>query len=168
MTLEIKPISLKSANDYVMKNHRHHGKVAGHKYSIACYDGEKLCGVAIVGRPLSRFLDDGLTLEVLRLCTDGEKNACSILYARAAKIAKDMGYSRIITYILETEHGSSLKASGWKIEADNVGGGSWENCTRREDDRIYHQGTIFLEEPKKYPTCKKTRWVKELGGKSDV
>ena len=120
-----------------------------------------LHGVSIVGRPLSRYLDDGKTLEVLRLCTDGTYNACSILYGRSAKIAKDMGYEKIITYILNEESGCSLKASGWKCEEENVGGGNWENCTRREDDRIYQQMTLFEEKPK-YPIGKKQRWFKDL------
>lgn len=121
--LEIRPISLKDANQYVEDNHRHHRKATGHKFSLSAWADDKLHGVAIVGRPLSRFLDDGQTLEVLRLCTDGTYNACSILYARCAKIARDMGYKKIITYILEEEDGASVKASGWTLEADEVGGG---------------------------------------------
>ena len=160
--LIIRPISLKDANNYVEANHRHHRKATGHKFSLAVYDKENnLHGVAIVGRPLSRMLDDGKTLEVLRLCTDGTYNACSILYARSARIAKDMGYSKIITYILEEENGTSLKASGWVMEADNVGGGSWENCSRRVDDRTYQQTSLFEERPK-YPIGKKKRYCKEF------
>lgn len=161
MNLEIKPISLKEANMYVELNHRHHRKATGHKFSLGVYEGDVLKGVAIVGRPLSRFLDDGMTLEVLRLCTDGTYNACSILYGRSARIAKEMGYKKIITYILEEEQGTSLKASGWKCEETNVGGGSWENCSRREDDRTYYQMSMFEEKPK-YPIGKKQRWVKEF------
>lgn len=124
--LTIKPISLKNANDYIINNHRHHDKVQGHKFSEACYEGDRLCGVACVGRPVSRYLDDGKTLEVTRLCTDGTRNACSILYSRCAKIAKEMGYEKIITYILQSEYGSSLKASGWILEEENAGGGELE------------------------------------------
>lgn len=69
--LEITPMTLKEANAYVEQNHRHHGPVVGHKFSIGCSDGEKIVGVAIVGRPVARHLDDGWTLEVNRLCTDG-------------------------------------------------------------------------------------------------
>lgn len=128
--MEIRPISLKDANMYVMENHRHHDKVQGHKFSISCYNDGKLCGVAIVGRPLSRHLDNGERLEVLRLCTDGTHNACSTLYGRCARIAKDMGYKEILTYILESESRTSLIASGWELDADNVGGGEW-NCPSR-------------------------------------
>ena len=161
MSLEISPISLKDSNDYVEENHRHHRKTQGHKFSIGVYEGEILHGVAIVGRPLSRFLDDGNTLEVLRLCTDGTYNACSILYGRSARIAKEMGYVKIITYILEEESGTSLKASGWTCEEENVGGGSWDNCSRREDKRMYQQISMFEERPK-YPIGKKKRYSKIL------
>ncbi len=128
---------------------------------MAFFRGGVLRGVAIVGRPLSRHLDDGETLEVLRLCTDGTYNACSILYGRCAKISKDMGYHKIITYILEEEQGTSLKASGWTLEEENVGGGSWENCSRREDDRTYQQMTLFSER-EKYPIGKKKRYSRIL------
>lgn len=159
--LYVKHIELKEANQYVEDNHRHHRKVAGHKFSLGVYQGDELHGVVIVGRPLSRYLDDGDTLEVLRLCTDGTYNACSILYARSARIAKEMGYKKIITYILDEELGTSLKASGWIMEADNVGGGDWTNCSRRQDERIYTQMS-FIEERPKYPIGKKKRWCKRL------
>ena len=157
--LDIKPISLKEANAYVEINHRHHRKATGHKFSLGVYEDDVLHGVVIVGRPLSRYLDDGMTLEVLRLCTDGTKNACSILYSRSARIAREMGYNRIITYILMEESGNSLIASGWQCEEVNVGGGSWENCTRREGE--YKQISLFPESDK-YPIGKKQRWVKQL------
>ena len=163
--LRIRPISLKETNDYVEKNHRHHRKATGHKYSLAVYDRVGILhGIAIVGRPVNRFLDDGKTLEVLRLCTDGTYNACSILYARCARVAKDMGYCKIITYVLQEEKGSSLRASGWLLEKENVGGGSWEKCSRREEDLIYQQESFFENRPK-YPIGKKKRYSKLLEGK---
>ena len=131
--LKIKPISLKEANVFVSNMHRHHTKVQGHKFSIAVYDDDKLVGVCIVVRPVSRYLDDGSILGVTRLCTDGTKNACSILYARAARIAKDMGYKKIITYILQSERGTSLKASGWMLENEDAGGGNWNVPSRPRD-----------------------------------
>lgn len=157
--LIIKPISLKSANDYVIRNHRHHGKVQGHKFSLSVWDGDRLCGVAIVGHPQSRRIDNENTLEVLRLCTDGTYNACSILYARCAKVGKDMGYQKIITYILESEQGTSLKASGWVCEAENVGGENWTG--QRESDRHrYEQQCLF--ESKRPPRELKKRYCKIL------
>lgn len=111
--LTIRPITLKAANDYVSRLHRHNQPTTGHKWSLACYDGERLCGVAIAGQPIARKLDDGLTIEVRRLCTDGTKDACSKLYGACARVAKEMGYRKIITYTLISEPGTSLKASGW-------------------------------------------------------
>ncbi len=111
--LKLIPISLADANAFVTEHHRHHKPVTGHKFSIGCTEKEVLVGVAIVGRPVSRYLDDGLTLEVNRLCTIGVKNACSFLYAAAARAAKAMGYRKIITYTLDSEPGTSLRAAGW-------------------------------------------------------
>lgn len=122
--LELTPVSLKKANDFVNLFHRHHKAATGHKFSIGCSENGRLVGVVIVGRPVSRYLDDGKTLEVNRLCTIGTKNTCSILYAAAARAAKAMGYSKIITYILESENGSSIKAAGWKY-AGLAGGKEW-------------------------------------------
>ena len=85
--LELMPISLAVANGFVAEHHRHHKPVRGHKFSLGCMVDGRLVGVAIVGRPVSRYLDDGLTLEVNRLCTDGTKNACSFLYGAAARAA---------------------------------------------------------------------------------
>lgn len=122
--LELIPVSLAKANEFVNLFHRHHKAVVGHKFSIGCSENGQLVGVVIVGRPVSRYLDDGKTLEVNRLCTLGVKNACSILYAAAARAAKAMGYEKIITYILESENGVSLKAAGWKC-AGIAGGKEW-------------------------------------------
>ena len=145
--MNLKPITLKEANAFVQAHHRHHGPTVGHKFSIGAEQNGDLVGVAIVGRPVARGLDDGYTAEVTRLCTDGTQNACSFLYAAAAKTAKAMGYRRIITYILSSENGASLKASGWKMDGI-VKGRSWD-CKSRP------------REPKS-PTCNKTRWVNEF------
>lgn len=158
MSLTIRPVSLAQANAFIIDKHRHHDKVSGHKFSLSVYDGEKMVGVATVGRPVSRHMDNGETLEVTRLCTDGTYNACSILYARCAKVAKDMGYKKIITYILDTESGTSLKASGWHCELESAGGGSWSVPSR---PRELVEINLFGEK-QKYPTQKKRRWSKEL------
>ena len=143
--LEIVPMTLREANAYVEQNHRHHGPVAGHKYSIGLSDGEKIVGVAIVGRPVSRHLDDGWTLEVNRLCTDGTKNACSMLYAAAWRAARAMGYKRLITYILESENGASLRAAGWKC-VGQAGGLRWTGERRPEVDLYPAQMKIRFEQ----------------------
>ena len=133
--LELMPISIAVAKGIVTEHHRHHKPVRGHKFSLGCMVDGRLVGVAIVGRPVSRYLDDGLTLEVNRLCTDGTKNACSFLYGAAARAAKVMGYRKIVTYILDTESGISLRASGWQC-AGLAGGREWTG-TRRPVDPLY-------------------------------
>lgn len=133
MSLEIVPISLKEANKFVEEHHRHHKPVVGHKFSIAVAENERIVGVAIVGRPVGRYLDDGWTLEVTRCCTDGTYNACSMLYGAAWRAAKAMGYKKVITYILDTETGSSLKASGYKC-IGQAGGLRWTGKRRPEVD----------------------------------
>lgn len=141
------PIELKQANEFVARLHRHHDPVYRDKLRIGCEVDAKLCGVVQLGRPVARALDDGKTIEVVRLCTDGTPNACSFLYGRAARVVKDLGYSRIITYILDTETGISLRASGWKFDG-MTRGGSW-NCPSRPRQT-------------KAPTCAKQRWIKQL------
>lgn len=131
MKLDIVPISLKESNAFVEQHHRHHKPVIGHKFSIAATDGNKIVGVAIVGRPVSRYLDNGMTLEVTRLCTDGTYNACSILYGAAWRAAKAMGYKKVITYILDNENGASVKAAGY-ICVGQAGGLRWTGKRRPE------------------------------------
>ena len=131
--LSLVPVSLKDANAFVAEHHRHHNPTRGHKFSIGCAVEGRLVGVAIVGRPVSRYLDNGLTLEVNRLCTTGEQNACSMLYAAAARAAKAMGYHKIITYTLDSEPGTSLRAAGWMC-AGPAGGERWTGQRRPAAD----------------------------------
>lgn len=120
--LEIVPMTLREANAFVEQNHRHHGPVVGHKFSIGLSDGEQIVGVAIVGRPVARHMDDGWTLDVNRLCTDGSRNACSMLYAAAWRAARAMGYKRLVTYILESENGASCGQKGRRGQRDQQDG----------------------------------------------
>lgn len=144
MSLDIVPVTLAEANAFVERYHRHHKAVVGHKFSIGATDGEKIVGVAIVGRPVSRYLDDGLTLEVNRCCTDGTKNACSILYAASWRAARAMGYKKIVTYILESENGASLKASGYKC-IGQAGGLKWTGKRKPEVDLYPAQMKLRFE-----------------------
>ncbi len=145
--LKLVPVSLADANAFVEAHRRHHKAVTGHKFSIGCEEGGQLIGVAIIGRPVSRYLDDGRTLEVNRLCTLGEKNACSFLYGAAARAAKALGYTKIVTYILDTESGVSLRASGWTC-AGRAGGKYWTGRRRQAEQ--------------KYPAQMKLRYEKNL------
>jgi hypothetical protein len=141
------PLELKQANAFIGELHRHHDPVHRDKFRIGCEVDGKLVGVVQLGRPVSRCLDDGKTIEVVRLCTDGTPNACSYLYSKAARIAKEMGYSKIITYILDSETGISLKAAGWVKEAD-IKGHNWNTPSRPRETTA--------------PECDKQRWAKIL------
>ncbi len=158
--LEIRPITLRDANAYVAEMHRHNLPTNGHKFSIACYEaggGGRLCGVAIAGQPVARKLDDGLTIEIRRVCTDGTRNACSILYGACARCARDMGYKRVITYTLVSEPGTSLRAAGF-TRMGEAGGTDWNMPSR---PREVSQITLFGE-VRKYPNEKKIRWEKHF------
>lgn len=146
-SLRAVPLELKDANDFVANFHRHHDPVRRDKYRIGCVSGNKMVGIVQVGRPVSRALCDGETLEVVRLCTDGTKNVCSFLYSAAARVARELGYKKIITYILESESGTSLLASGWTKEADTRGH-KW-GCPARPRTTTA-------------PICPKQRFVKYL------
>ena len=148
--LTLRPVSLAEAIAFVAEHHRHHKPVRGYKFSLGCMVDGQLVGAAIVGRPVSRYLDDGLTLEVNRLCTDGTQNVCSFLYGAAARAARTMGYRKIITYILDTESGVSLRAAGWKC-AGLAGGKMWTG-KRRPSEPLY-------------PAQMKYRYEKEWNGR---
>ena len=140
--MNFQPISLKLANEFVLANHRHNKPVTGHKFSIGLFDDDKLIGVAICGRPVARMADDGLTLEILRVCTDGTRNANSMLYGRVKKIAQVMGYKKVLTYTLAEESGSSLRAVGAQKDG-LVKPQEWSREKRkRETQNIYKKEKI--------------------------
>lgn len=132
--MEIKPITFKTACEFISTHHRHHRPTVGCKFCVGLFDNEKMVGCAVCGRPVSRYLDDGLTCEINRLCTDGTRNACSMLYGAACRIAKEMGYKKIITYILMSENGASLKASNFTC--DGVAGGTHWTGERYKEQEI--------------------------------
>lgn len=142
------PVDLAEANAFVELHHRHHKPVVGHKFSIGAVLDGKIVGVAIVGRPVSRHRDNGETLEVTRLCTDGTKNACSFLYGATARAAFALGYKRIGTYILKSEAGASLRAANWNLIGER-GGGSWSVPSRpRVDTHPLEPKLLFEASPK--------------------
>ena len=144
--MKIRPITFKQACDFINKYHRHHKATVGCKFCIGLFDNDKMVGCAVCGRPVSRYLDDGLTLEINRLCTDGTRNACSMLYGACCRIGKEMGYEEAVTYILETENGASLKASNFICEGQ-AGGTHWTGERDRGQD---------------IPPLFKTKWVRKL------
>jgi hypothetical protein len=132
--MKIVPIFQKPAFAFVDQHHRHHGRPVGSVFQLGLENNGEIIGVCVVGRPVARRLQDGRTLEVTRLCTDGTKNACSMLYAAAWRVAKNMGYHRLITYILKTETGVSLAACGWKLISETPGN-SWNVPSRPRTDK---------------------------------
>jgi hypothetical protein len=129
MSLTLCPMTIKAACRFVRLHHRHNRPPKGGLFAVGCQEGEKLVGVAIVGRPVARLLDDGLTCEVVRLATDGTANACTILYGASRRAAKALGYRRIVTYTLAREPGTTLKASGWTRAAE-VAASTWDRPNR--------------------------------------
>lgn len=146
MALIIVPCSIAEANEFVRIHHRHHKPVPGAKFAISVTEGGNVVGVAIVGRPVARMLNDGFTAEVIRTCTVGTKNANSMLYGAAWRAARAMGYRRIVTYTLPEEGGASLRAAGWRCVGE-AGGGSWNRPSRPRVDL--------------HPTQTKFRWEAE-------
>lgn len=128
--LRVVPTSLKAANEFVRKLHRHSRPVVGHRFAVGVADENgKLRGVAIVGRPVAPHLDDGTAAEIRRVCTDGTRNACSMLYGAARRVARAMGHEPIYTYTLPEEGGASLRAAGFRLDKEDAGGSAamWHN-----------------------------------------
>jgi len=154
--LHVIPLELTEANALVAMWHRHHQPSQGHRFSLGAIDDHgALHAAVIVGRPVARLAGSPRdVLEVVRLVSDGTPNACSVLYAAAARAGLAMGYRRIQTYILDAEPGTSLKASGWRSEGD-AGGGQWKHTDgrpRRTDQ----------------PTGMKERWARDLSARPDL
>lgn len=143
MSLFLCPCTISEAKAFVSQHHRHHPAPVSGLFSVSVSDGVSVRGVAIVGRPVARLLNDGWTAEVTRVATDGARNACSMLYGACWRAARALGYRRLITYTLKSEPGTTLKASGWRVVGE-VRGQSWHRKARPRVDR--------------HPTQAKLRW----------
>jgi len=129
--LELVPVTLAQANEHVGAWHRHNDPVRGHKWSVGAADQDGILrAVAVVGRPIARNFDDGATLEILRVASDGTHNANSMLYGACARAAFAMGYRRVVTYTQAAEPGSSLRAAGWKVIAQRPARANWWSVAR--------------------------------------
>ncbi len=128
--LELVPITQKEAHDWITRVHRTHEPPRGGKFYIAVALDGAIVGVGVAGRPLSRVLDDGWTLEATRVATDGTRNACSKLYGAIMRAGKAMGYRRFVTYTLPDEGGSSLRAAGWRLDGEVRGDRTWNTPAR--------------------------------------
>lgn len=141
--LTLVPLTLRAANAFIAEHHRHHRPARGCISVVGVAANGRLCGVAVIGRPVARLLQDGFTAEVTRCCTDGTPNACSMLYGAAWRAVRALGYRRLVTYTLPDESGASLRASGFVLFGV-VGGGTWDRRRRARADR--------------HPVGKKLRW----------
>lgn len=145
MSLALVPITIREAVAFVNAHHRHHQARSRLLYfAVGVEDAGEVVGVAIVGRPVARALCDGYTAEVVRLCTLGTRNACSMLYSAAWRAARALGYRRLGTYILASENGASLRASGWRLIGE-AGGGTWDRKDRPRVDLHPTQGKLRWE-----------------------
>jgi hypothetical protein len=142
--LDLVPVTLADAHAFVAQHHRHHRAAQGGLFAVGCASGVDIVGVAVVGRPVARRLNDGFTAEVVRLCClEGFANCCSKLYGAAWRACRALGYRRCVTYTLASESGSSLLGAGWQLVGE-VRGGTWSRTSRPRVDR--------------HPTQSKLRW----------
>ena len=135
MSLRIVPVTLGAANEFVVRLHRHHKALPGYLFAVGVADGDGvLRGVAIVGNPAAPALQDGVLAEIRRVCTDGTRNACSMLYGACRRAARAMGRDPIITYTLPSEGGASLRAAGFVLDKLDAGGpaADWHNRPGRK------------------------------------
>lgn len=134
--LVIVPTTRDEACAFIEQHHRHHGRPAGYLFAVAvAHEDGGVVGVATVGRPVSRALQDGWTCEVTRSCTDGAPHANSALYGAAWRAARALGYRRCLTYTQHGESGASLRAAGWVAVAELEPRGGWDMPSRRRVDR---------------------------------
>ena len=156
MSLSLAPITQKDAKAFVARLHRHNEAPLTSVFQVSVRVGEETVGVAMVGLPKARMSCDGRTLEVNRTCTDGARNANSMLYGACARAAKALGWGRLITYTLPSESGASLKASGWTHEKDVDSKGTWE----AKRGKGAYQTDLFGE--RRMPLGPKRKWTREL------
>lgn len=122
--IELRPLTRDAANELVERWHRHHKRVTVHRFSIGAYVDDELSGAVIVGNPKAEALQDGLTFEIVRLVTNGERHVASKLIAAATRAAFAMGYRRGVSYTRADERGTCYRAAGWVPVAD-VRGRGW-------------------------------------------
>jgi hypothetical protein len=154
---ELFPVDFRDVRRFIAEHHRHNEPPIGHKFSIGLRRGDRLVGVVVASRPVGRHADDGMTIELTRVTTDGDRNACSRLYSAACRAAFAIGYRRVITFTLQSEPGSSLRAAGFVEDVSYAKSGAWgaragQSPRLAEELRMFDQPKV-VDEPK-------TRWVR--------
>ena len=142
--LQVVPLEIDEVNEFIRRYHRHHKPPLRYKFFLGVSDGMKIVGVAIVGRPVAIARNDGFTLEVTRTCTDGTKNVNSMLYGACWRVARGLGYRRLITYTLPTESGVSLRGAGFRLIGETHDARGWNRPKRPRVDT--------------HPLCSKLIW----------
>lgn len=156
MTLEARPIFRKAARRWIWEHHRHNVPPAGWLGAVAIYESDRLCGVGTLGRPTGPGLQDGRTAEITRCCTDGTKNAASMIYGRLCRAAAAFGYTDVITYTLASEPGTSLRAAGFELDSEPRARDAW---VRSEGIGRYQQDLFGND---RRPTEPVVRWRRRL------
>lgn len=154
--MEIRPVTLREARRFIGEHHRHNLPPRGWRFGVALWDDAKMVGVGVASRPVARGLDDGTTIEIIRTCTDGTRNANSMIYGALCRAAKALGYTRAVTYTLAEESGASLKAAGFAVDAELEAREAWvySGGVSREQTDIFGND--------RRPAGAKIRWQKPL------
>jgi hypothetical protein len=156
-------VSLREADRFIAKHHRHHSPSQGGIVALGLWEGTKLVGVSVLGRPVSRMLQEQGIVECVRSCVlpdlegvgDHANCAASVLAARLRRVAQSLGFARMVTYTLPTESGSSLDGAGWQDDLSLAGGGEWDSPGRSRDAA-------------NYPTVRKRRWWTSLRAQKEI
>ena len=152
--LNLRACTIKEARRFVGEHHRHNRPPVGGRFAVAVERDGEVVAVGIAGQPVARLLDDGATIEVTRCCTDGTQNSASMVYGALCRAAKALGYKRAVTYTLETEIGSSLRASNWRRDGETRPQ-AWDRPSRsRPAVDLFGESLV--------PLGPKVRWIRDL------
>jgi hypothetical protein len=159
--LELGPITLREARAFIAQHHRHNVPPRGWLFGAALRLDDEVVAVGVAGRPLARPLQDGHTIEVLRVCIAPhphlytEHNAASRLYGALCRAATALGYWRAVSYTLASERGTSLRAAGFTSEGVLEIRTTWASADRpRYDANLWGEATL--------PSEQRVRWVRQL------
>lgn len=157
MSLQLVPLSQRQARAFITEHHRHNGAPQGDVIRVGLELDGTLIAVGTAGRPVAAGLQDGTTLEITRICTQGHDSACTRLYGALTRAAKALGYTRAITYTLASEPGASPRAAGFTataaIPARDWAAESGRDCNPYSENLLGERTT---------PAGPKIRWERAL------
>lgn len=158
MTLERRPITFRDVKRFIGEHHRHNLPPTGWLFGSTLWDGDELRAVGVASRPTGRGLQDGATMEVSRVCTIGDRNACSMLYGALCRAGGALGYWRAYTYTLVEEDGASVRAAGFVFDAEVPA-----RDAEPHGDGARYQTDLFGNDIR--PPGAKNRWIRVLGAR---